>query len=823
MIAKLFVTGVFFFLGFMVSAQNLKVIQGDRVPRFSCYASGKVEKSFISPPAVLKSIDPLCDIVVTYIDFPEDAESAFEYAVEQWEKLIESDRPIRIEVTWDDEMASSTLGSCGPEAFYADFTDSPFRGVYYPVAVAEKIAGEELNGSSRFDIIASFNSTIDWYLGTDGATPYSQYDFVTVVMHEIAHGLGYTGFFDSNGDIGSYGFYEFGDASTFDLLVVNNYENQLVDTSYYNNLSSELGAALESGDLYANSPIAKAANGGVKPRLYVPTSFDAGSSIYHLNEASYTTGNLNSLMTPMLGKGEAIHNPGELSLGILEDMGWSNLFIRFEPLKDKYEIGPLTFNVMVESDYKIDSSALYVIYSIDGFQLHSDTLLLSASNKENTISATLIPDAEVDSISYYLQVKDTMNRVRTLPCYAPREYYVIKFGPDSEKPVITHTPIPYFLMTDEPLLVEAQADDNFGIDTVFVRYALNDGQTMFFGLSKKQGTTYSGYFNFNMEELKDGDIVSYNIVAKDSSLAANTTVFPEDEAMVFKVEEIFDPVSSYVNDFNNSTADFLTYDFDVYTASNFTNGALHSPHPYASPNVDNEEFNFFTFLKYPIIIKEEGSMTFDEVVLVEPGETESAYGDAEYWDYAIIEGSKDYGETWMAMTDGYDSGDKEEWLQSYNLGIVGQDSETDGSSDLFFNREISLPENGNFQAGDTVLIRFRLYSDAYANGWGWAIDNLRIQQPLAATITNLSVENIRVYPNPFENSVTVAVSSSGNLDELTIEVFNVVGTKVYSTTVQDVRGLLNTEINLARLGGGLFLVRVSENGKQVLSKKLIKN
>ena len=39
----------------------------------------------------------------------------------------------------------------------------------------------------------AYSDGIDWYFGTDGSTPFSQYDFVSVVMHEIAHGLNFAG------------------------------------------------------------------------------------------------------------------------------------------------------------------------------------------------------------------------------------------------------------------------------------------------------------------------------------------------------------------------------------------------------------------------------------------------------------------------------------------------------------------------------------------------------------------------------------------------------------------------------------------------------
>jgi hypothetical protein len=56
--------------------------------------------------------------------------------------------------------------------------------------------------------------------------------------------------------------------------------------------------------------------------LYAPSDWKEISSIVHLDENKYPRGNVNSLMTPSLLEGEAIHNPGPVTLGILKDMGW---------------------------------------------------------------------------------------------------------------------------------------------------------------------------------------------------------------------------------------------------------------------------------------------------------------------------------------------------------------------------------------------------------------------------------------------------------------------------------------------------------------------
>ncbi len=807
-----------------INAQYKKGLKEIKASHPVCYASDKVVKSFIPPPAdfLLKSGTPTCDIIVNYISFPDDAKNAFEYAVQIWETIIESDMPIRMDATWNSTMGTNTLGSCGPETYYADFKDAPLENRYYPVAIAEKIAKEELNGNSRADIEANFNSKVNWYYGIDGATPDTTYDFVSVVLHEIAHGLGFTGFFFVDEDLGAYGFFEMGDATSFDQLVVRNTGIELLDTSIYENLSTELKGALESAALYAESPVAKTRNDGLKPRLYAPVEFDNGSSIYHLSDTHYDQSE-NSLMTHAVGRGEAIHDPGPLTRGIMDDIGWRNLFIRYDAPKDMEEIGPIDFDVTFESDYELDTSSLIVTYSTDGFQSHSETISLEYSDVTGFFSANITPENNIDSISYYVSAKDKMNRVRTSPSLAPEKWNNIKFGPDIEKPVITHTPIPYFLLRGKAMELTVEVEDNLGVDTVYIEYSLNDVEQTPFGLTWKYNNKYSGIFSVDIQNLKDSDVIEYRILARDKSSAQNQTKLPLLGTFSFQVEEIFDAVNSYINDFNQKGTDFIISDFDIYTADNFVNGALHSLHPYPSPNVDNKEFNFSTFLKRPIIVAENGVMTFDEVVLVEPGELLSDFGEDEFWDYVIVEGSKDYGEIWWPLTDGYDSGDKSVWKENYKDGLVGQESLTEGSSEWFFNREISLLESEKFEVGDTILIRFRLFSDPFANAWGWAIDNLRIQQPTAINVPALLPRDVKVYPNPFTNSVKINIWSVKESSDVQIEVFDLLGRKVYSHLHENVMGELDESIDLTNLGKGMFLIKVSENGNPILSKKLIKN
>lgn len=823
---KIYLVIIMFFLlaSSTVNAQHKVELKEAKAPYPVCYGSGKVENIYIPPPRdfLLKSAEPTCDIIVNYISFPQDARDAFEYAVQIWETIIESDMPIHMNATWNSSMGTNTLGSCGPETYYANFKDAPIENRYYPVAIAEKIANEELNGTSRADLEANFNSKASWYFGIDGATPDTTYDFVSVVLHEIAHGLGFTGFFFADEDKGGYGFYEMGDATSFDQLVVRNTGIELLDTSVYSNLSTQLKDAFESAALYADSPVAKKRNSGLKPRLYAPVEYDDGSSIYHLSDAHYDNSE-NALMTHAVGLGEAIHDPGPLTRGIMDDIGWRNLFIRYQAPKDMEAIGPINFNVSFESDYGLDTSALIVAYSTDGFQSVSETLPLVYSNETGFFSASIAPDIATDSISYYVQAKDSMNRVRTSPSLAPKKWNNIKFGPDIEKPVITHTPIPYFLLRGEKMEITAEVEDNLGVDTVYVEYSLNDVEQTPFGLTWQYNNKYSGIFTVDIQSLKDGDEIKYRIYARDKSSSQNKTQLPLLGTYSFAVEEIFDPVNTYINDFNEKGSDFLLSDFDIYTAENFLNGALHSLHPYPSPNADNQHFNFSTFLKRPIIIAENGTISFDEVVLVEPGELLADYGEDEFWDYVVVEGSKDYGEIWWPLADGYDSGDQSVWKQNYKAGLDELESKTKGTSEWFFNREISLLESDKFAVGDTILIRFRLYSDPYANAWGWAIDNLRIQQPVSVEDNHLVPHDVKVYPNPFNNSVVVNIRSINEYANIQVDIFDIYGRKVYSKLYENILGELDDRINLSHIGNGMYLIKVSEEGKLLLTKKLIKN
>jgi hypothetical protein len=114
---------------------------------------------------------------------------AFEFAASIWSARLDSNVPIRIRAQFT-PLAANVLGSAGAINFFRDFPNAPLPGTWYHIALANKLAGVDLLPAND-DINANFSSTFNFYLGLDnnhGAQP----DLVAVLLHEFAHGLGFS-------------------------------------------------------------------------------------------------------------------------------------------------------------------------------------------------------------------------------------------------------------------------------------------------------------------------------------------------------------------------------------------------------------------------------------------------------------------------------------------------------------------------------------------------------------------------------------------------------------------------------------------------------
>ncbi|MFP4578568.1 MAG: CARDB domain-containing protein, partial [Coleofasciculus sp.] len=290
--------------------------------------NGTPQAESTTTPNLLAAQTPTSTINVNYNGFSTEAQAAFEYAVDIWESLIVSPVPIEIEADWTPlGKDTNILGSARSNDYYYNFANAAYANTSYPSALANSLAGFDLDTTAH-DINVNFNSNYsNWYFDTDGNTPTGKTDFVSVVLHELGHGLGFSGSmnYDSNTKQGSW----WSQPKIYDHFTVNGSGQKLIDT--FPNNSVALGAQLISDNLFFNGSNAVAANGGTNPKLYAPSIWELGSSYAHLDEATYGSGSSNALMTPQITPGEANHHPGAVTLGIFEDLGW---IINFQPQSD---------------------------------------------------------------------------------------------------------------------------------------------------------------------------------------------------------------------------------------------------------------------------------------------------------------------------------------------------------------------------------------------------------------------------------------------------------------------------------------------------------
>ena len=252
------------------------------------------------------------DWSIDFKNFPEEAKSAVNYAVDIWSRNFKSDVTVTVEATWENNSNVTVLGSARPGFYFSAFPGAPDPLIWYPSALANSLSGRDLN-PRQAEIFLSINSTQLWYLATDGRPSPGSYDLVSVVMHELAHGLGFL----SNSEYDRF----FGTGYIFQPTPFDAY-TQLPDGRTFADFCSrsiELGKAMLN-PLVWTGPRATAANNGAKPKLYTPSQYEEGSSVTHLDEQTFGRSTTDSMMTPVLNPGEVFKSPGPIALAMIEDM-----------------------------------------------------------------------------------------------------------------------------------------------------------------------------------------------------------------------------------------------------------------------------------------------------------------------------------------------------------------------------------------------------------------------------------------------------------------------------------------------------------------------
>lgn len=140
----------------------------------------------------------------------------YQFAADLWGAVLESSQPVFVGASFPTNLActatGAVLGSAGTTFVNSDFAPGIEPDTWYHAALADAISGTDLN-PGFIDINSRFNANLGgtnpngtpcltgsgWYYGLDGNTPAGKINFLNVVLHEIGHGLGFSGFTGANG------------------------------------------------------------------------------------------------------------------------------------------------------------------------------------------------------------------------------------------------------------------------------------------------------------------------------------------------------------------------------------------------------------------------------------------------------------------------------------------------------------------------------------------------------------------------------------------------------------------------------------------------
>jgi len=141
--------------------------------------------------------------------------AVFQEAARIWGQTLDSDVTINILADFESltcDATSGVLGQAYSPVVYASGTSGisfPEQNTWYVAAETERFAGRALLSGTgtvpdNYQIVAHFNSSVgtqaclggvDWYYGFDG-NHGQKLNLLSVVLHELGHGLGFSSFVD---------------------------------------------------------------------------------------------------------------------------------------------------------------------------------------------------------------------------------------------------------------------------------------------------------------------------------------------------------------------------------------------------------------------------------------------------------------------------------------------------------------------------------------------------------------------------------------------------------------------------------------------------
>jgi hypothetical protein len=311
---KSFFLSILIALSFLSLIPNASALEIKVAPAgwASIFASGDSSATTSTPRIFYANLEKKSSFVPIYNNVPAVAKEAIQAAIDIWSQNFKSSVPINVSISWTRPINDSVLASASAKNVFANFTGAPDKTLYYTSALANALAGRDLDLNDP-ELVIEISSNANWYFGTDGKCPPRSYDLVSVILHEMAHGLGFMSgsYYDSATREG-----RILQPTPFDAYAQLPDGRRLIDLP---SPSLEIGKAITTALFWSGANGVKA-NNGVKPLLFTPSIYERGSSVSHLDEKTFSNAGENSAMTPNLDAGEVFHSPGSLVMAMFEDL-----------------------------------------------------------------------------------------------------------------------------------------------------------------------------------------------------------------------------------------------------------------------------------------------------------------------------------------------------------------------------------------------------------------------------------------------------------------------------------------------------------------------
>jgi len=275
---KSFLLSILIALSFLSPIPNASALEIKVAPAgwASIFASGDSSVATSTPRIFYANLEKKSSFVPIYNNVPAEAKEAIQAAIDIWSQNFKSSVPVNISISWTRPINDSVLASASAKNVFANFTGAPDKTLYYTSALANALAGRDLDVNDP-ELVIEVSSNANWYFAGEGRilqpTPFDAYA-------QLPDG------------------------------------RRLIDLP---SPSLEIGKAMTTALFWSGANGVKA-NNGIKPLLFTPSIYERGSSVSHLDEKTFSNAGENSAMTPNLDAGEVFHSPGSLVLAMFEDL-----------------------------------------------------------------------------------------------------------------------------------------------------------------------------------------------------------------------------------------------------------------------------------------------------------------------------------------------------------------------------------------------------------------------------------------------------------------------------------------------------------------------